>query len=137
MKKRLIALMIAGGMLVSGVGALTGCVDEDGDQWVEKHQELNSQIPYGLYHSSKGSTWYDSYICFQQKDEITLHKGDIYYIIHDSRSDPKADPWTGMTKMEFDCGKEIISNYNYSVSYEQPSEEDYDKICEDCFGNGQ
>ena len=118
MKKRLIAVMLSGLMMVS---ALTGCASNSGEE--ETH------VVSGVIHISASIK--NTHIAVEQNDECVLHKGDIHF--YESGSGKYA---TGinMTDMSFDCGKTLTTNARYSLSEEMPTEENYDRICEDCFG---
>lgn len=120
MKRRLIALMVAG--VVVG-GSLTGCSNE-----TSKDSMLNDSLV-------RDGSIEDVYVSVEFKDEYTLHKGDVYYVRNCGDSIMNYSIGANLTAMEFDCGETIKSNLNYIVSEEMPDEKYYDHVCEECFGN--
>jgi len=116
MKRRLIALLCAG--IISGT--LTGCdVIETSDTHLDTYNiEFNSIAK-------------DVNIIINSNNGYTLHKGDFYMGMHGYGT---AGKYAGINKMDFDCGQEIVSNHEFSIHAETPNEEEYDNICEGCFG---
>lgn len=107
MKKRLIALMVAG---VMSTATLTGCGNEG---TVDKHY-----LGGGVVH--------DGYIVIKQNDSHILHKGD-YYRANDGETNG----------FRFDCGEDFWSNAEHFASNEEPKPERYDEKCEECFDLNQ
>ena len=135
MKKRLIVLMLAG---LVATTTLAGCGDVE--EPVEEVQQLegidiDKKAPSG-YYVCESARITDKHISVEQKDKYVLHKGDVIFF-NDSPLNSRYDTAINLTKMEFDCGKEYVSNASYSLSNEMPDEEMYDEICEECFSNDQ
>ena len=107
MKKRLIALMVAGIMTTA---TLTGCAN-------------GSEKPKGTVKDEFiGCKNKDVYVIIKQNDSNLLHKGD-YYRDMDGNSNG----------FVFECGEDFWSNAEYSTYFEEPKAERYDEKCEDCF----
>ena len=109
MKKRLIALMVAGIMTTA---TLTGCSDNS-NKTVDEDFMGTPEIK-------------DGYVIIKQNDKDVLHKGD-YYRDYDGSSHG----------FKFDCGENYFSNVEHSAYYEKPQSERYDEKCEECFSNEQ
>lgn len=108
MKKRLIALMVAG---VLTTATLTGCGNEKGS--------------VDDYYLGDGIVD-DGYIIIKQNDVQVLHKGDYYRGNNGSTNG-----------FVFDCGEDFWSNAEHFASNEEPKAERYDEKCEECFDLNQ
>ena len=111
-KQRLIALMCAGIITTS---VLTGC--SNSNKTDEKPYSVDKLS--GSYFSGLS----DKYIVLEQNDVDVLHKGNMGVLRK-----------TTDYNYSFNCGQGTISNATHACFDEMPSEEHYDKICEDCFG---
>ena len=114
-KKRLISVMLAG-LMTAGVATMTGCDEEEKMGGAEELCYIDSMN--------------NVYLILEQKDETTLHKGDISFLAHDENYGSAS---TGLTRFNLDCGEEMLSNLTYYVSETKPQKNKYDNICEDCF----
>ena len=127
MKKRLIALMIA--LIITSV-PMVGC--DESTTYEEKEvtgidiDEIKSNDRYRC----ESNRINNKFICVDRKGEYVLHKGDIIYYEDSEHYYTSA---LSVTRMKFDCGKELVSNATYSLTNEMPDEEDYDRVCEECF----
>ena len=107
MKKRLIAIMVAGVMTTA---TLTGC---------------GSEGTVDDFFAGEGVVD-DGYIIIKQNDSLILHKGDYY-----------RDGNGGTSGFIFDCGEDFWSNSEHFASNEEPKAGRYDEKCKDCFSNDQ
>ena len=123
MKKRLIALMLAG---VLTMGTMVGCSAENEPK---SSIDLDQKNAVGHYSDEAGRI-VDQNISVEQKDKYVLHKGDIVFFQNKAG---QASTFVDVQKMIFDCGKEINTNATYYLSDEIPTDEWYDEICEECF----
>lgn len=121
---RIIFRMVCALLLVGAIGVgATMCSKYDDVDLNDGTADITEQTKISNHH-----------ISVESKGERTLHKGDISFF---SAGYGKFATGLPVTEMNFDCGKKFISNSTYSLSKEMPSEEDYDKVCEDCFHSEQ
>jgi len=116
MKKRLISVMLAG-MMTAGVGTMTGCSEAN-------HYE---------YGEDKKCT--DVYIVIESKDQKKIHKGNYATVICDPYGHGFAG--TGLLELELDCGGKYLTNAPCYFYESEPSKNEYDQVCEDCFSLDQ
>ncbi len=107
LKKRLIALMVAG---VITTATLSGC--GNGNDSVKTN--------------FTGALVEDGFIIIKQNDSQILHKGDYY-----------RDTDGPNNGYQFDCGEDFYSNAESSVYFKHPKADRYDEKCEECFANEQ
>ena len=119
---KLICKMVCILLLVGAIGVgATMCAKYDDVDLNDDASDIREQTTISNQH-----------ITIESKGERTLHKGDITFF---STGYGKFATGIPVTEMNFDCGKKLISNSTYSLSKGMPAEEDYDKVCEDCFHN--
>ena len=104
-KRRLISVMLAS-FITASAGVMSGC-------------DVNVEENTTGYNNYK-----NVYIILDQKGKEVLHKGDFYDAVGDSDN-----------KYALNCmnGKHVLTNNKFSVMENQPKEDYYDEICEDCF----
>ena len=118
MKKGLIAYLAGVLMLTT---ALTGCASTT--------EVTDDDLLNEGFHET--ATISDCNIIVDDNGEQILHRGNItYYEFGTGKYATSVD----VNKLAFDCGKNLITNATYRLSKQMPAEEDYDHICEDCFG---
>ena len=71
-----------------------------------------------------GPTKENAYIIIEQNDTDILHKGDFYKSVDGT-----------MNGFELRCGEGFFSNADCSVYEEEPKENRYDEVCEECIYN--
>ncbi len=119
MKKRLIALMVAG---LIAAGTMSGCSNDEGAENMEEGQ-LSFEFNYD-----------DMNVVLNEKGKYVLHKGDVSFAYYQSGFgyiNYSASP--NLAKMELNCGNHLYSGGDYTLHEDMPAENMYDEICEDCF----
>jgi len=109
------------GVISAGVITITGCEKKQKDY--NKNEKVSEQTA-GYYFDGLE----DVFIVIEKDNKQILHKGDIDAL-------PIRGGGNSCVKYSFDCGQEFISNNNYFVYDNQPNEQQYDEICEDCIKN--
>ena len=87
-------------------------------------------------YSSKGFEAFavaeDSFIVVSENGKETLHKGDVITEVSKLYGLPSAVP-----TLKLDCGEKLYTSQFVGYGENKPSEENYDEVCELCFGREQ
>ena len=87
----------------------------------------------GCTYSSKGLESFavaeNSFIVVSENGKETLHKGDIVTEMTYWAQIPSAVP-----TLKFNCGEKLYTSQFVGYGENKPSEENYDDVCEFCFG---
>lgn len=111
MRKRLIALMLAGMMVV---GTLTSCV-------TDKKEKNNKSI----YDDDSEAAYHDKYITIEDADGNNIvHRGTYIGAFNYANN-----------KYDFDCSEPFVSNKDSIVTDEMPADWMYDEVCDECCGD--
>jgi len=117
---RLISKMLALAIVIGGIAVVSvTCAETDNLDANDSSANLYPQ-----------TTMEDQYISVESNGQRKLHKGDITFF---ETGYGKYSTGVNLTEMHFDCGKKMVSNAQFSLSTEMPSEDEYDDICTDCF----
>jgi len=117
-KRRLIALMCAG---VIGL-SMAGCSEQHLKE-MYMSDEFECSTDFDLIQQ-------DTNIIIDINGTATLHKGDVYAVEHPQSY---GGPTLGFHVLEFDCGEKLNCTYPFSFGQNNPNQEHYDEVCEDCF----